>query len=204
MQGQRTAKLITTGARARLVRKVELLRKSLRGIGKKKGEAAGEFLSDWHDNAAYEQLDREFQMTSRRISEMEDLLNGAQSAEVVEQKEKVSIGSTAEVLIDGHENTLTIGCLGESEPDLDLIAYVSPIGRVLMGLREGEVKKGKVGTREVEVKVIRLHPPSFRYNALQEKLNAALDAEKPAASAILQLTLINSDPSQDSFVRLGA
>ena len=182
MQGQRTAKLITTGARARLVRKVELLRKSLRGIGKKKGEAAGEFLSDWHDNAAYEQLDREFQMTSRRISEMEELLNGAQSAEVVEQKEKVSIGSTAEVLIDGLENTLTIGCLGESEPDLDLIAYVSPIGRVLMGLREGEVKKGKVGTREVEVKVIRLHPPSFRYNALQEKLNATLDAEKPAAS----------------------
>jgi transcription elongation GreA/GreB family factor len=174
--------LITAPARARLMQKIEFLQKSLRGIGKKKGEAAGEFLTDWHDNFAYEQLDREFQMVNQRIAELNDLLQRCKMVEIAEQNEKVTIGTTVEFLLDGAENKITIGCMGESEPDLDLIAYVSPLGRLLMGLQKGDLKSGRIGEREVKVEVIRLHSPSFRYNKLQQTLDSALDPEGKSSS----------------------
>ena len=165
-------RIITARVRVRLNRKIEAMERGLRAIGKKKHEAAGEILTDWHDNFSYEQFDREFQMFSQRISELNATLSGSQVVQVIEQNDRVMIGSTVEFLMNGSPTTLSIGCIGESEPDVDLIAYISPLGRLLMGLTVGEVKRGRIGQREVEIKVTRLHPPSFRYNALQDQLDS--------------------------------
>jgi transcription elongation GreA/GreB family factor len=163
--------VITPRVRARLIRKIDVMEKALRAIGKKKNEAAGEILTDWHDNFSYEQFDREFQMLSKRISEINATLSGSQVIEVLEQSDRVMIGSTVEFLMNGTSIVLTVGCVGESEPDLDLVAYVSPLGQLLMGLTTGSVKKGRVGQREVELRVTRILPPSSKYAALQDQLD---------------------------------
>lgn len=171
------AKYITHSARERLLQRMRGLERELREIGRKKAAAAGDALSDWHDNFALEQLEREFQMTSKRIGELEEFLFGCQVTKEEEQSERIMIGSTADILLDGQAQTFVIGGAGDSEPKLDLISYDCPVGHLLVGLRVGDSKRGMIGNRDVEVKVLRVHPPSYRYCRIQQQLAETTESE---------------------------
>ena len=163
-------KYITISAKERLNRKIDELLEKQKGIGVEKGKAAGEFSSDWHDNAPYEQLERDFQMVNRRIADLRDLLRGAQVIQVVDQNERVTIGNTVHFYLNGQKKTVTIGSLGESESKYDLISYQSPLGQLLIGLQIGDVRTGTIVDKKVEVEVFDIEPPSNKYFDLQRNL----------------------------------
>lgn len=164
-------KYITKSAKERLNRRIAELLERQREIGLEKGQAAGELASDWHDNAPYEQLERDFQMVNKRIADLRELLRGAQVIQVVEQNERVAIGNTVHFYYNDKEETVTIGSIGESESKLDLISYQSPLGQLLIGLQRDGVRTGMIAGKEVELEVIDIEPPSKRYFDLQKKLD---------------------------------
>jgi len=171
-------KCVTIAARARLEKRMQMFLKTARDIGKKKAQAAGDVLSDWHDNFALDQLDREYQMLNRRIAALGDLIANCRMIEPAEQNDAVAIGTTVEYTMRGREQVAVIGCSFESDISLDLVPYDTPLGSFLMGLRSGQTKQGPFIDGPVSVTVTKIHPPSFRYNELQKTLDAKADAQR--------------------------
>src|ERR1043166_3503717 len=100
-------------------------------IGKESGEAAG-INCDWHDNFAYEDAKRRLEMESPQLPRLQEGVSNAYLIQVPEQNEKIAIGVTAEIIIDGDVKEFTIGAYGESDPQTGLISYNTPLARGLL------------------------------------------------------------------------
>ena len=144
-----------------------------RNVGKQAGEEAGDNC-DWHDNFGYEEAKRNLELESKRL---QDLISAVQSlvmVEIREQNERIQIGSTVVVYFseEDKEREYTIGAFGESAPQVSLISYTSPLARVLIGMRVGDSRNIKLGKKNVEIEIVAIKPPSYRYNSLMEKMMA--------------------------------
>src|SRR5437660_284100 len=90
-------------------------------IGKEMGEAAG-ISCDWHDNFAYEDAKRRLEMAPTQLRRLREEVSNAYLIQVPKQNEKIAIGVTAEIIIDGDVKEFTIGAYGESDPQTGLIS----------------------------------------------------------------------------------
>src|SRR5947199_2849109 len=93
----------------------------VRDIGKEAGEEAG-MNCDWHDNFGYEDAKRRLEMESTTLQKMREEITGAQILTIQEQSERVAIGVTVELTVDGESKVFTIGAYGESDPNNGLIS----------------------------------------------------------------------------------
>ncbi|MBD3823864.1 MAG: transcription elongation factor GreA [Epsilonproteobacteria bacterium] len=111
---------------------------------------------DLKENAEYHAAKEQQRLIDGRMIELSELI---QSAKIVDPSQlehtKVSFGSTV-VLLDldaDEEVTYTIvgGC--ESNPELGLISFSSPLAKQLLGREEGDDFKVKLpsGTKEYEI-----------------------------------------------------
>ena len=111
---------------------------------------------DLKENAEYHAAKEKQRLIDARLNELSDLLSSAQIVDPSElQHARVSFGSTV-VLCDmetDDEITYTIvgGC--ESNPEMGLISFNSPLSKQLLGKEEGDEVKAKLpgGTKEFEV-----------------------------------------------------
>lgn len=150
-------------------RQIKVQEEKVKSIGKEAGEAAG-INCDWHDNFGYEDAKRRLEMESANLQRLREELVGAQLIAVEEQQEKVAIGVTAVVSIDGQRREYTIGAYGESDPPSGLISYNTPLGRGLLKMEAGDSRRINIGGKTVTVEVEEVHPPSYRYHVLLENL----------------------------------
>lgn len=150
-------------------RQIKVQEEKVKAIGREAGEAAG-INCDWHDNFGYEDAKRRLEMESANLQRLREELAGAQMLTVEEQREKIAIGVTAEVSIDGESREYTIGAYGESDPASGLISYNTPLGRGLLKMEAGDSKRINIGGKTVLVEVEEIHPPSYRYHTLLENL----------------------------------
>ena len=111
---------------------------------------------DLKENAEYHAAKEQQRLIDGRLAELATLIG---SASIVDPSElehaRISFGSTV-VLTDtetDEEVTYTIvgGC--ESDPDIGLISFASPLAKQLMGLEEGDLVKVKLpnGQKEYEI-----------------------------------------------------
>jgi transcription elongation factor GreA len=142
--------------------------------GKEVGEAAGDGC-DWHDNFAYEEGLRQLEKDSTRLRDLQDVLRRAEIIKVVEQSVRVSIGSTVviEVGDELEEREITIGAWGESSPKDGLVSYSAPLAKSVIGKQEGDDGILNISGKKQDVFISEIHPASYKYRALIEKLFAA-------------------------------
>lgn len=111
---------------------------------------------DLKENAEYHAAKEQQRLIDGRLSELSTLIG---SASIVDPSElehaRISFGSTV-VLTDtatDEEVTYTIvgGC--ESNPDIGLISFASPLAKQLLGLGEGDLVRVKLpnGQKEFEI-----------------------------------------------------
>lgn len=115
---------------------------------------------DLKENAEYHAAKEQQKQIDNRLQELADLIS---SAKIVDPKDlehsKVSFGSTVVVsdVNTDEEFTYTIvgGC--ESNPDMGLISFNSPMAKQLLGREEGDDVKVNLpsGTKEFEIVEIR-------------------------------------------------
>lgn len=98
-------------------------------------------LGDLRENAEYDTAKNDQGLMEARIRQIEDILR---RAKVMEEshggpaRKVVTIGATVTVELDGEDETYTIVSPVEAKPREGRISNESPVGRALLGHREGE------------------------------------------------------------------
>jgi transcription elongation factor GreA len=110
---------------------------------------------DLRENAAYDAARHDQMMNEKRIGDLEALLRVAEIMEDggANAGDVVGLGNTVIVEFDGEEERYTIVGAIEAKPSAGRISNESPIGRALLGRREGQVAQVPTpgGMREVTV-----------------------------------------------------
>lgn len=148
--------------RTRLIKAQE---EKVKAIGKEAGEEAG-MNCDWHDNFGYEDAKRRLEMESTTLRKLKEELSGLRLVDIQEQNERVAIGVTVRVFVDGEQKEYTLGAFGESDTSNGMITYNSPLGGALLGMRQGDSKAVTIGGKSIEIEIDEILSPSYRYHRL--------------------------------------
>lgn len=139
---------------------IKQLREKIKEIGKNMGESCGEGAETFHDNFAFEDGERQLNMLTRQYAELKQIADNAVIAKV-EQVEKAMFGNIVlyKDFSNGAEKTIEISSYMVMRESKNLISYNSPLGKLLLGAEEGEIRKGIIGgkLKEVEIISIALH-----------------------------------------------
>ena len=99
--------------------------------------ATARAFGDLSENEEYSSARSEQKTVENRILEIEDILKNATVIRSASHS-KVVLGATVKVKIDGKEKTYSIVGPVEADPTSGKISDASPIGKALLGLKEGE------------------------------------------------------------------
>ena len=130
--------LLTPDGKRKLEEELHHLKSEQRPTMAKKIEAAKE-LGDISENAEYSTAKEEQAFTEARIAEIENLLKYAEVATRSAPSGVVAVGST--VIIQDGATTRTYKVVGynEAKPAEGKVSNESPLGRALLGKRQGEM-----------------------------------------------------------------
>jgi transcription elongation factor GreA len=112
---------------------------------------------DVSENAGYDEAKRQQAFLEGRIMTVEAMLKNAVIIETNGPSDKVNLGSQVTVQEDGYEpETYIIVGSAEADPGEGRISNESPLGKSLLGRREGERVKFKAPGGTVEMEVLRI------------------------------------------------
>lgn len=127
--------------------------KKRKEISDKTKEAADQ--GDLSENAAYDSAQKEYRMNEKRIKELRETIN---EAKVVEQKkgEGVQVGNTIQVKTDDGEEEYRIVSPEESDVFENKISFKSPLGKALMGKKEGDKATFDAAGEKKEYEILKI------------------------------------------------
>lgn len=116
------------------------LEEKLAKTQKQIGQACSESAESWHDNAAYDYLVYEMQITNKMLSDAYKDLNFSEIVQYPTKVTNVCIGCEVEVFMNGEKVIYRVLGAGESNPDGDVceISYQAPIAQALFGKKIGD------------------------------------------------------------------
>ncbi len=119
-------------------------------------KTAREF-GDISENSEYDDAKNEQGMIEARIAEINHILSEAAVVTTPKRSNKVNIGSTVTVEMDGRERIFMIVGGAESDVAQGKISNESPVGAALLGHKKEDVVTalGPTG-REIEMKIIKI------------------------------------------------
>ena len=157
---------LTLGGRNILTEELKELHDNLEKLTEEKNDAYHNSGDTWHDNPTFNELEQKEGRLMLKIQEKQKLLYDAVVIDTNQRNiEKVAIGSI--VVVEKYvaqkksysTETWEIVGFSESDPDRNKIAYNTPLGKILLNMKQGELKKTKDPMGEtVEYKVVRLLP----------------------------------------------
>ena len=119
---------------------------------------------DLKENAGYDAAREQQGQEEARIRYLEDLLQRATVGEIPQESGVALVGTVVHVYYDGDEDdteTFLIGTRGadSSNPNLETYSTDSPLGKALVGAKEGETRTyASPSGDEVSVTVIKAEP----------------------------------------------
>lgn len=123
----------------------------------KEAIAVAKGFGDLSENAEYDEARTEQAKTEARITELEALVENA----VIEDESKIdtsviSLGSTVVVYDEDEEEEIKYSIVGSNEtnPLEGKISDLSPIGKALMGKREGDIVSVTTPIGDIKMKVL--------------------------------------------------
>lgn len=104
------------------------------------GEAAG-IESNWHDNAAFEEANRLYDITFSETLRLTTRLENSMIIEPRHETNFIGLGNTVQVRFDGEVEDEILTILGPDDSGVKQgwISYQSPLARSLMGRKTGDV-----------------------------------------------------------------
>jgi len=94
---------------------------------------------DIAENSEYDDAKNEQGMMESRIAEISRILSEATVVFTPKRSNKVNVGSTVTIDMDGRERTFTIVGGAESDATSGKISNESPVGSALLGRKKGDV-----------------------------------------------------------------
>lgn len=115
-------------------------------------------LGDLRENAEYQSVKEEQAALEQRILELENILQNSSLIEEAKSKRTISLGSLV-TLLKNNKEKVSYKLVGSNEvnPSQGLISNVSPLGKLLINKKEGDVveletKDGK----KIEYKILKI------------------------------------------------
>ena len=112
---------------------------------------------DLSENSEYSNAREELDFTDQRIEELEETLK---KAEVIKKQkdtdDSADIGETITIKTNGKTKTYTLVGEMEADPTENKISISSPIGKALLGKKEGEKVKIETPGGEVEYTIVNI------------------------------------------------
>ena len=145
----------------RLKAQLETMKAELASIRKEKAVAYTATGDTWHDNPYFNKLEQDEQRKALDVGQMEAMISRAEVFQVETRNTKrVQLGSIVaiyryfELTGEEQEEVWEIGGHGETDSKKRLVAYNSPLGSALIGLKVGETNKstGPKGPVEYELR----------------------------------------------------
>ncbi len=117
--------------------KAEVERLRLKRVGTAEAIKIARELGDLNENAEYQSARQEQERTDGRIDEIDHILA---NVEVIKGGKGKSVGLGSTVTLHGGKKDLTLQVVGtiEADPLAQKISDESPIGKVLLGKKEGD------------------------------------------------------------------
>ncbi len=113
--------------------------------------------SVWHDNFAFEENQRLMLQFSRRIRELEHVMERACVVEPpLGPLSRAVIGARVTYVVEGERKPRVCEVVGydEGDPATRRVAYDSPLGRALLGCRAGDVPELVLGSQSRGLEVL--------------------------------------------------
>jgi len=150
---------LTKGKYEELVKELEFLKTVERkSIGEKLRHAKE--LGDLSENSEYEYIKEEQSALEKKIADLENLLKNIviiDSERKIGGEKVVRIGSSV-TLKKENKDTVVYKLVGsnESDPSRGLISNISPLGKILLGKKEGDTVYLEVKSGKVEYKILKI------------------------------------------------
>ena len=148
--------ILTEEGKAKLEEELRYLETEKRAEIGERIKVAREF-GDISENSEYDDAKNEQAQVEARIIEINRILSEATVVAAGKASNRVNIGSTVNVEMNGRERTFTIVGAAESNVAEGKISNESPVGAALLGSKKGD-KLTAIGPtgREIQLKVISL------------------------------------------------
>jgi transcription elongation factor GreA len=114
---------------------------------------------DLSENAEYDEAKNEQAVVEERISKIEGMLRNAKTIDEVERpKDLIGIGSTVRIFDEefADEMKFTIVGSAEADPLKGLISNESPVGKALLGKKDGERVEVMMNGKIISYKVLEI------------------------------------------------
>jgi len=146
-----------------LQEEIQRLTDQIRETKKDAGEGANQSSETWHDNFAFEEAQRQLRMLLNQLAGMSRMFERAEKPPAL-QSDIVGVGSKVRYSFSSHPDARKFHETDEvivgshmvfaAMRDLGCISHSSPLGRVLLGMRTGDVAQAKIGEREGVLRVL--------------------------------------------------
>lgn len=127
------------------------------------GEAAGKE-SDWHDNAAFDYANMEYDLNSAQLANLEKKFQNLEIILPRQEVDEVNIGNTVVVKFQNRTDEETFTILGPDDAGKKpgWLSYLSPLATSLIGKKEGETTEFSVGERrKYKVSIVKILSGDF-------------------------------------------
>lgn len=137
------------------------IEKKLERLKKSRPEAAAEVsrlaeLGDFSENVEYQLAKGKLRGINSGILSLEHQLNQAEIITPQKQLDRVELGHTVTVLVDGKTKKYRILGSSETSPGRGVISHNSPLGAALVGREAGESVMVRLADKEVEYKILKI------------------------------------------------
>lgn len=142
-----------------LDKKINENKKRLSEALKRIGDSCDEGGDTWHDNFAFEQAQRDAEIWSHRIRDLNSIRREAAVVYADDfEKGFATIGKLITIvdIETGEEKKFRIGSYMVVDESKESISYVTPLANLIMNAREGEIKEGKIGGKKRKFKILKI------------------------------------------------
>lgn len=108
----------------------------------------------FHDNFDYEECGRQQRMWSNEIRNLHAIKNKIKIVEIREGRDIVAIGRTVTLENNGKKITIKIGSYITFNKET--ISYASPIVKLILGAKTGEIKEGLIQGQKTKIKILEI------------------------------------------------
>ena len=113
---------------------------------------------DLSENSEYTAARESLAFIDGRITEIEDILNGAKTIrhKTVGKSSKIDIGCKVYLNVNGKKEVFTIVGEWEADPIAKKISHESPLGKALLGKGIGEIVAVEAPVGKIEYKILKI------------------------------------------------
>lgn len=127
------------------------------------GEAAGSE-SNWHDNAAFDYANMDFDLKSVNLANLQKKLRNVEILTPRRKTDNVDIGNAVVIKFEGEpvEETYTILGPDDAGRQSGWLSYLSPLGSSLMGRKSGDfIEFSTISVETYRAKILRILSGNF-------------------------------------------